>query len=221
MPVCKTCGSEFSGAYREHYCGDVCRLMGRVDKRECGCWEWIGKSRSTAGYGVINIKGRLVSAHRLSYSLFVGAIDDGLFVCHRCDNPSCVNPDHLFVGTNADNAGDMAAKGRAAWKNKSIPVEVRAKISATRKKSGWKPSSEQIASSVAARAEKLRDPAWKASVYDKMRGENNPNYGKPMGDEQRANLEESYWSKMRGKPRGPMSDETKKRISEAHQRRKK
>lgn len=219
MPICRTCKGEFLGSYRERYCGDTCRLMGRVDKKDCGCWEWVG-SKSAAGYGVINIKGKIALAHRLSYSVFVGKVDDGLFVCHRCDKPSCVNPAHLFLGTNADNAADMAAKGRAAWKGKKMPAEIRERISATRKKNGWKPSPDQIKACVSGRARKLQDPKWKAAVYDKMRGDKNPNYGKTMGDDQREKLEASHWSKMRGKKRGPMSDETKKRISEAHQRRK-
>lgn len=219
MPTCRTCSVVFEGVYREKYCSDSCRLMGRVEKKANGCWEWKG-SRTSAGYGVLNIKGEVVYAHRLSYSAFVGSVADRLFVCHHCDNPSCLNPDHLFIGTCADNAADMAGKGRAAWKNKSMPIETRAKIAATRKKSGWKPSAEQIAASIAARAEKLKDQEWKDGVYSKMRGANNPNFGKAMGAGQRAKLEESHWSKMRGKPRGPMSDETKRRISEAHKRRK-
>lgn len=219
MPICRGCSKEFDGVYQERYCGDKCRLLSRTEKCSTGCWEWRG-GKTTAGYGLLNIKGAMVFTHRLAYRLFIGQIGDNLCVCHRCDNPCCVNPDHLFVGTNAENAADMASKGRAAWKNRSMPVEIRAKLSAIRKLANWKPSAAQIAAAVAARAELLKDPAKKDAIYEKMRGNNNPNFGKKMDDEQRAKLDQSHWSKMRGKKRGPMSDETKERISAAHKHRK-
>lgn len=78
-----------------------------------GCWEW-GATRSRAGYGVIQESGRLRKfAHRLSYEIFVGD-PTGMSVCHHCDNPGCVKPSHLFLGTQADNMRDMRGKGRAA-----------------------------------------------------------------------------------------------------------
>lgn len=64
------------------------------------------------GYGVIYFNGRQTYTHRVSYELHVGPIPDGLFILHRCDVPACVNPDHLFVGSAADNVADMMAKGR-------------------------------------------------------------------------------------------------------------
>lgn len=88
----------------------------RVTKGE-SCWEWQG-NRNRLGYGVIRVEpGRLarrVLTHRFSWELHNGPIPSGLFVCHRCDNPPCVNPAHLFLGTMRDNTRDMMAKGRDA-----------------------------------------------------------------------------------------------------------
>ena len=75
------------------------------------CWEWHGTLRAD-GYGQIRIGASNVLAHRLAWQLAVGPIPDDLCVLHRCDNPPCVNPDHLWLGTHADNMHDMFAKGR-------------------------------------------------------------------------------------------------------------
>lgn len=92
--------------------------MRKVAKRADGCWEWIGK-RFRNQYGVTTIthhkKARHELAHRTSYRLFVGEIPAEKLVLHRCDRPWCVNPEHLFVGTYADNAQDMINKGRQNW----------------------------------------------------------------------------------------------------------
>lgn len=87
------------------------RFWGKVDRTSPhGCWLWLG-GRNSAGYGVFG-SGSETLAHRISYILVNGSIPEGLFACHRCDTPSCVRPDHLFVGTGADNMRDMICKGR-------------------------------------------------------------------------------------------------------------
>lgn len=87
------------------------RFWSKVDKSG-SCWEWVG-ARNNKGYGQIRINKRLLLAHRVGYELENSKIPDGMCVLHRCDNPSCVNPSHLFLGTVADNNRDMHDKGRA------------------------------------------------------------------------------------------------------------
>lgn len=75
------------------------------------CWNFTG-SRDKRGYGHVSHSGKSWRAHRLSYHLFHGSIPTGLNVCHKCDNPSCIRPDHLFAGTQKDNLSDCRDKGR-------------------------------------------------------------------------------------------------------------
>lgn len=86
------------------------RFLKKVGKTPF-CWLWRG-SKSAGGYGRIMINYRRVRAHRLSWEIYHGDIPPGMFVCHICDNPLCVNPNHLFLGTNKDNVMDMVGKGR-------------------------------------------------------------------------------------------------------------
>lgn len=78
-----------------------------------GCWEW-GASRNKKGYGTLGTMGQGTLVHRLAYELWVGPIPDGMKILHRCDNPPCMNPEHLRAGTQAENVTDMVEKGRLA-----------------------------------------------------------------------------------------------------------
>ena len=93
------------------------RFMDKVSPEpNSGCWLWTAFTRKD-GYGQFRFEGRTQAAHRVAWQLYNGPLDrgasgSGVCVLHKCDNPACVNPDHLFTGSNADNVKDMVAKGR-------------------------------------------------------------------------------------------------------------
>jgi hypothetical protein len=107
------------------------RFWSKVKVGEPGeCWEWTA-STAKAGYGQFMFKGQPRCAHRVAKILNTGEWpDSSVFACHKCDNPSCCNPDHLFWGTSGDNARDAAAKGRMWHPPKTQMVRAHAKLAA-------------------------------------------------------------------------------------------
>ena len=129
---CRACGNPLARKARESapyyearkYCDRSCyaafynakpawqAFAEKTEQTETGCIQWTG-SKDKKGYGRYSGASKEVLAHRLAYIMHYGRIPDGLHVLHRCDNPSCCNPQHLFVGTNSDNVADKIAKGRS------------------------------------------------------------------------------------------------------------
>lgn len=125
---CETCGMECYKKYAKAFCSDQCRFLSHVDMKEdvYECWLWkSGKNRR--GYGKTNINSKNIAAHRMSYMLFKGELPDDKLVCHTCDNPSCVKPAHLWLGTTEENTADMVEKKRSLFGEKHSKAKITVK----------------------------------------------------------------------------------------------
>jgi len=100
----------------------VARFWAKIRKEEGGCWAWMA-AKGNKGYGAFGIGGSTFKAHRIAFILSGGVIPSGRCLLHSCDNPPCCNPDHLTVGTKADNNADMIRKGRKRSGATKTPVK--------------------------------------------------------------------------------------------------
>ena len=108
----QSCGC-LRSIFRENYDEDVKKkLLSSIKINENGCWEW-QKAKHRQGYGHCPYKRKCLLAHRVSWMVFKGNLPDDILVCHHCDNPPCINPDHLFLGTDKDNTLDHIKKGKS------------------------------------------------------------------------------------------------------------
>lgn len=113
--LCNTCyvRHQRAGTLHEFPHLTIQEYLDAIVAKTDGCWLWNG-SRTVEGYGVLHLKKQMIPAHRFMYERHVGPIPKGLLIRHKCDNPPCVNPAHLDLGTVRDNAKDAIERGRIA-----------------------------------------------------------------------------------------------------------
>lgn len=107
----KSCGCKKKGIINNLPENIKNKLISSIKTSDTGCWIW--QKALTRSYGKMKYKGKMCHSHRVSYEVFKGEISNNLLVCHSCDNPSCINPDHLFLGNYSDNMQDMVNKNRS------------------------------------------------------------------------------------------------------------
>lgn len=91
-------------------------IQSKVLQVSCGCWIWLGGTRNVDGYGAFHLgRNQYIMTHRLSYLAWNGPLTEGQCVLHRCNNPQCCNPDHLYAGSKKDNRRDSMVAGTARW----------------------------------------------------------------------------------------------------------
>ena len=124
---CSHCGRLFErkNGGREKQCSIACRFWSKASRVESGCWEWQWSVFKQTGYGQFALDPKTpVNAHRMSWELVNGTIPTDMFVLHRCDNRKCINPEHLFLGTQQENMKDMVKKdrhvGTKGWKASDV-----------------------------------------------------------------------------------------------------
>lgn len=122
------------------------RFWSKVEKTET-CWVWRAGKNTVNGYGQFWTGKKTTQAHRFLYQIYHGDLPSHVFVCHRCDNPPCVRPDHLFTGTSADNMRDKVSKGRGNYK-KGIRRPARDEIIEILRARGEWPTNKEVLNEV-------------------------------------------------------------------------
>jgi hypothetical protein len=110
MKNCGHCNVSFHARHCSEFCSLKCKILGNIEKKESGCWLY--KKSSSGMYGKVRWQCKWFSAHRVAYEQLIGEIPKEMWVCHKCDTPKCVNPEHLFLGSASENRLDALKKRR-------------------------------------------------------------------------------------------------------------